>query len=125
MAIANESQRAQTKPSDASLRSVRELIDYSVHSIENEVGKLDDLILDDRFWEIRYLAIDLRKWLPGGKKTLISPAYVKNITWDDEKIELSLKSDAIKKAPEYHPDKTITEDFELTVFKYFGSQKIN
>ena len=39
---------------------------------DGEIGHVEDFIIDDETWAIRYLIIDTRNWWPG-KKVLISP----------------------------------------------------
>ena len=38
------------------------------------------------------------------KKVLIAPRWIDRVSWNDSKVYVSLSREAIKNAPEYHPD---------------------
>ncbi len=57
---------------DPHLRSIAAVTGYHVHATDGEIGHVEDFLVDDAGWSIRYIAIDTRNWWPG-KKVLISP----------------------------------------------------
>jgi len=57
---------------DPHLRSIREVSGYHIHATDGELGHVEDFVIDDETWAIRYLIVDTRNWLPG-KKILIAP----------------------------------------------------
>jgi hypothetical protein len=67
-------------PDDVHLRSTQEVGTYHVAATDGDLGHVDDFILEDDSWTIRYLAIDTRNWLPG-KKVLVSPQWISLIDW--------------------------------------------
>jgi hypothetical protein len=52
--------------SDTHLRSTKEVFRYRAEAIDAEFGKVEDFMIDSSTWLIRYLVIDLKKWLPRG-----------------------------------------------------------
>ncbi len=46
---------------------------------------VEDLIIDDETWTIRFLIIETRTWWPG-KKVLIASQWITHIDWGDSKV---------------------------------------
>jgi hypothetical protein len=57
---------------DPHLRSIEEITGYHIHATDGEIGHVEDFLVDDAGWGIRYVAVDTRNWWPG-KKVLILP----------------------------------------------------
>jgi uncharacterized protein YrrD len=50
-------------PGDVDWRSARECLGYQICGTDAKLGRMHDFIVDDETWEVRYLVIDIRKWL--------------------------------------------------------------
>jgi hypothetical protein len=85
---------------DRHLRSTNEVTGYNLLALDGEIGHVDDFIVDDETWAIRYLVVATRNWWPG-KKVLISPKWIENVSWEEREVAIGLSRDAIKAAPEY------------------------
>ncbi len=83
---------------DPHLRSFLELIGYRIHGTDGQVGHLEDLLVDDRDWTIRYLVVDPRNWLPS-KKVLLQPASVEDFDWQHHDVHVALSREHIRQAP--------------------------
>lgn len=115
-------EKEQREAADEHLRRTREVIGYKVSASDRIVGHVDDFIVDDENWKIRYLVVNLRKWfhwLPGGKKVLVAPAWIESIVWRNETAYLDVPAKIVKNAPRYNESRPVTRDFEITLFKYF------
>lgn len=64
---------AEEEHGDPHLQSVREVTGYRIGARDGAIGHVEDFIVDDQSWAIRYLVVDTRDWLPG-KRVLIAPA---------------------------------------------------
>ena len=62
------------------------------------MGHIDDFIVDEASWQIRYLVIDTSNWM-GGKWVAISPSSVKKVDWPNQSVVLNLTRDEIRKSP--------------------------
>lgn len=49
------------------LRSVKDLIGYSIETVDCRIGKVKVALFDDRYWRLRYMVADTGAWLPGKK----------------------------------------------------------
>jgi len=55
---------------DPHLRSTYNVSDYQIQAKDDDIGHVEDFIIDDETWAIRYLIIDTKNWWPG-KKVLV------------------------------------------------------
>ena len=101
------------------LRSTQELKGYRIHGVDGKVGELDDFIIDDNTWKLHYLVIDTGGWLPG-KRVLLSPKCIEEISWADATIFINLPADEIEKGPEYDPSNAVNVLHENLLYDYYG-----
>jgi sporulation protein YlmC with PRC-barrel domain len=85
---------------DPHLRSTRLLAGLHIHCPDGRLGHLEDFIVDDETWSVRYLVVDTRNWWPG-KRVLVEPRSVESIRWHDREIHLALSRDQIERRPAY------------------------
>ena len=99
-----EERRAEREEAgDLHLRSANAVTGYHIEATDGDIGHVEDFIIDDQTWEIRYMVVDTRNWLPG-KKVLIAPRWIDRVSWEVSKELVSLSRDAIKGAPEHNPE---------------------
>jgi hypothetical protein len=111
----------ETHPQDARythLRSARQVIGYSIQAQDGEIGRVEDFIIDDNVWMLRYLVIDTGNWLPG-RKVLLSTSWVEAITWDDSRVHLTLSQERIKNSPEYDPTLPLSREYETELHEHY------
>jgi hypothetical protein len=66
----------QQAEGDPRLRSAEAVTGFQVHAIDGEIGHVEDFLVDDSDWSIRYIKIDTKNWWPGSR-VLISPRSVR------------------------------------------------
>jgi hypothetical protein len=74
---------------DPDLRSARVVSTYSVWVTEGELGRVDDFIIDDGDWAIRYFVVHTGSWF-AGQKLLVSTLWAESVSWDKQQVKLSL-----------------------------------
>lgn len=79
------------------LRSSREVIGYHIKATDGDIGHVEDLVLDD--WKVSDIVVDTRNWLPG-KKVLVSPSAVEDISWGAGSVALRMDKDAVRHSPQ-------------------------
>ena len=57
----------EKKKWDSNLRSTHEVSGYHIQAAAGEIGHVEDFIIDDETWAIRFLIIDTQNWWPGKK----------------------------------------------------------
>jgi sporulation protein YlmC with PRC-barrel domain len=63
------------------LRALSSLIGYTVRSEDGEIGHVEDVLVDDRDWAIRYLLVNAEKWCPD-KGIVVSPEWLTRVSRD-------------------------------------------
>ncbi len=114
-----QNHNAGGKPLDARLRSTDAVSMYDIQALDGDLGHVEDFVIDDRTWAIRYLVIDTRNWWPG-KKVLVSPRWIERVSWDEAKVFINLRREDIKKSPEYSEEALLTRDFETRLHEHYG-----
>jgi sporulation protein YlmC with PRC-barrel domain len=107
---------------DPNLRSMREVDGYSIEATNGEIGHVEDFILDDEQWTVRYLVVDTRKWL-SGKRVLVSPEWVDTIRWRDRIVRVELSKEQIRDSPSYDPYQAVNRQDEVHLYDYYGRPK--
>lgn len=107
------------QPPDAHLRSSSELKGYHLHASDGDIGHVDDMLVEDRTWAIRYLVVNTSKWW-GGHRVLVSPQWVDAVSWADSNVTVGLTRTAVQKAPEYDPDVPFDRRQEQAIFEHYG-----
>ena len=103
---------------DPHLRSGREVIGYHLHATDDTLGHVEDLIIDDESWTVRYLAVDTSSWWFGGH-VLISPRWIRAVRWPERMVDLSVPRDVIKHSPTWNPTYPITQAYEDDLLDYY------
>ena len=104
--------------SDPDLRSTREVSGYHIQANDGEIGHVEDFLLDDEDWVLRYMVVDTRNWLPG-RKVLISPQWVEDFSWAEKRVFVNLKREDIKNSPEYDPGVPVDREYETRLYEYY------
>ncbi|MEW6161017.1 MAG: PRC-barrel domain-containing protein [Verrucomicrobiota bacterium] len=106
---------------DPHLRSTHEVTGYHIHARDGEIGHVEDFVIDDMNWAIRYLAVDTRNWWPG-KKVLLAPQWIDAISWEKSMVEVHLPRSVIQGAPEFDMDKPISREYEQALWRYYDRE---
>jgi sporulation protein YlmC with PRC-barrel domain len=57
------------------LYKVKDLQGDAILAEDGEVGSVDDFYFDDAGWDVRYMVVNARRWIPG-RKYLVSPVAI-------------------------------------------------
>ena len=104
---------------DPHLRSTKEVSGYRIHATDGDIGHVEDFIMDDETWTIRYLIINTLNWRPG-TKVLVSPLWIERVSWGQSKVFVNLSRETIKRSPEYTEEFLLTRDYETELHQHYG-----
>lgn len=104
---------------DAHLRSCRELGGYHIQALDGDIGHVEDTLVDDHTWAIRYLIINTSNWW-GGHLVLVSPQWVDEVSWSDSKVSVGLTREAVQAAPPYDPSVPVDRPHEEAIHAHYG-----
>lgn len=114
-----EKRKEQEKSWDPHLRSTDDVIGQHIKASNGGIGHVEDFIIDDEAWAIRYLVIDTKNWWPG-KEILISPQWIDHFSWDELKVYVNVPRESIKHAPEYTDGFLVTRDYESKLHRHYN-----
>ena len=103
---------------DYLLRKTSAVSGYSIEASDGYIGSVEDFVIDDETWTIRYLVIDTGNWWPG-KKVLISTQWLDRVSWLLSRVMVNLSQDAIKKSPEYTEESLLNRDYEVKLHGHY------
>jgi len=104
---------------DPHLRSVDEVTGYHISAQDGDIGHVEEFVVDDETWILRYMVVDTRNWLPG-RKVLLSPSWVDSLDWTEETASVAMTKEQIKASPEYDPRTPINRDYEARLYDFYG-----
>ena len=104
---------------DTHLRSARDVQGYGIQGSDEAIGHVDDFLVDDETWEVRYLVIDTSNWW-FGKKVLVAPHWASRISWEESKVYLDMSRQEIKNSPEWNATAPVNREYEARLYDYYG-----
>ena len=111
--------KRQERTGDPDLRSTHEVIGYGVEASDGKVGHVEDFLVDDVDWTLRYLIVDTKNWWPGGG-VLVAPQWTEAVSWSDKQLRVKLTREVIQKSPPYDPSLPITREYEQKLHESLG-----
>jgi hypothetical protein len=98
-----------------------DVIGVHLEAVGGAIGHLDDLLFDEKSWNIRYVVVDPNNWWLG-KHVLIAPAWIERFDWSGRKAYVTVEREAIRSAPEYDAGLVLTRDDEAAIFRHYGRE---
>ncbi len=104
---------------DPHLRSITAVTGYHVHAKDGLIGHVENFMIDDGRWDIRYIIIDTRNFWPG-RHVLLSPHAVSDIDWLRHEFHLNLSRETVRTGPEWNPADLIDAEFEKRLHTHYN-----
>jgi uncharacterized protein YrrD len=121
--------QAEQRDDDPNLRSVREVLGYGLSATDGNLGHVEDVLVDEASWAIRYFVVDPRSWWPG-PHVIIPTEWITGILWSERAVRVDVTRDAVRNAPEYVPPEEappadvargeISRDYERRLYGHYG-----
>jgi hypothetical protein len=80
---------------------------YTIQARDGALGHVEDFIVDDESWALRYMVVDTRNWWPG-KHVLVPPQWIESVRWPQSSVVVDLLRETIKAGAEYDPSTLCT-----------------
>ena len=106
---------------DPGLRSVLEVKGYHIEGTDGEIGYVEDFILDDEDWVLRYMIANTASWWPG-RSVLVAPQWVESIRWSERKVHVALTQANFKEAPAFDPSVRVNRQHEEHLYDFHGRE---
>jgi len=85
-------------PAAAHLDSVKKTSGYHIQARNGEIGHVDDFLIGQDSWQIRYLLVDTSNWI-GGRSVIVSSEAVERVDKADNRLYVAADREAIANAP--------------------------
>jgi len=109
----------QGEGGDPHLRSCNAVAEYHVHAVDGEIGHVQDMLVDEKSWAIRYLIVNTSYWWLG-HPVLIAPEWITELNWMDRKVMTDLTCQAIKESPRWDPAQRLDRPQEALIYGHYG-----
>ena len=84
VAAARTAEKSEKRTYDTHLRSTNEVRGYDIQGTDEAIGHVEDFIVDDETWAIRYLVVNTNNWL-FGRKVLVAPHWAYRVDWEERR----------------------------------------
>ena len=71
---------------------------FHIHATDGQIGHVDDFLVDEASWTIRYMVVDTSNFI-GGKWIVVSPDMISRIEWGHLRVHVALTRAEIKHGP--------------------------
>jgi sporulation protein YlmC with PRC-barrel domain len=85
-------------PGDRRLMSSRELNGCHIQATDGEIGHVDDVLVDEDSWRIRYLVLDTSNWI-GGRSVVVAPRVLAGVDLSDRIVKVDAGREDIRRSP--------------------------
>ena len=100
------------------LRSMREVLGYTVHATDGEAGTIEDFIIEDTLWGVHHAVVALKQ--PLTRSILVKPETIRSISWTGKAAWVNLSLQELTANPEFDPAKPVNRDREHRLYDYCG-----
>jgi hypothetical protein len=118
-----ETSAAGLRKGDPHLRCTRDAMDCKVHASDGVIGKIEDFLVINEPWAIRYLVVNTGAWL-NSKSFLVSPHWISKVDWGDQQVFVNLTQETIKESPKYDPSSPVSDVYEGELRDHFQKLEI-
>ena len=111
--------RSNPGDGDPYLGSIADVKGYIIEATDGDLGPVENVLADDVNWDIRYLVVATRHWLPG-RLVQLAPYAVTGIDWRERRVSVNVTRDQVKSAPAWDPVAMADEVAEEQLHRHFG-----
>lgn len=103
------------------LLSAEALTGYQVEAMDGTVGRLEDYLVEEADWSVRYLLLGARRWLPG--RRMAAPAErIQMVSWRHRLVTLRRFREEIRKAPGFLGPGSLSEEYSRALESHYSTQ---
>lgn len=95
-------------------------VHYRLHALDANVGHVVDFLFDGASWGIAHVVVAIGEWWPR-RSVLVPVGWVGQVSWSANRVDVSLLSETINRAPEYDAAAPPSPGYLARVVAYYGS----
>lgn len=91
---------------------------FTVFARKEQLGVVDDLLIDEENWKVRYLVIRVEN---EGEEThhLLSPDWISAADWQNSTLTFDISAEDIRKGPDYRNKPEISRQEEKEMYEHY------
>ncbi len=101
------------------LRKLDHILGDTLRATDGDIGTVDDLLVDDRRWGVRYLVVETGGWL-SSRKVLISPLSLGPNGAEARVLPVRISREQVRLSPDIDTDRPVSRQHELEYLAYYG-----
>ena len=105
------------------LRSSKVVSRYHVMAVDGEIGQIEDGIVEDQTWTIKYVVSTVGNWW-SAKKVLLPTEWILWVSAAESNVYVSLTRNTISTAPAFDPEKPLTDDLEIALYNHYREYRL-
>jgi hypothetical protein len=109
----------QVPQGDPHLRSMSEVSGYHVAASDGDIGHVEDFMVEEATWAVRYVLVDTRNWWPG-RKVLVATTWFRDVSWHERRIHVDLTREQVERSPEYDPAVSLGRTEEERLYGHYA-----
>jgi uncharacterized protein YrrD len=104
---------------ESKLRSCQAVMSFDVHASDGDIGHVQDMLVDDESWAIRYLVVNTSTWWLG-HNVLIASQWIDSVSWLDAKVSVDVTRQAVNNSPPYIHAAPLERQQEAGLYDHYG-----
>ncbi len=109
----------ETAADDPHLRSFRALCGYLVLALDDEVGRLEDFLMDRLSWALPYALARVHPW-PAGRHVPVPTARIAWVSWLELAVHVALEAARIRSAPPHGAGQPLAAEDAALLAAHYG-----
>lgn len=101
------------------LRSMEAVTGYHIQASDGAIGHVENFLIDDLGWDVRYLIVDTSNWW-FGQHVLISPFAVRAVDWSHNQVHVSVTKAQVRDSPPWAKPSAVDGAYEQRLHMYYG-----
>lgn len=101
------------------LISLKSLQQFKVSAVDGEIGHVVDVLMDDQYWTVRYLAVATGEWLRA-RQVLLSTRSFRNVDIANKRFGVALTVEEVRHSPLIDTDAPVSRYQERLHSQYYG-----
>lgn len=101
------------------LWSTKSFRGYHIHATDGNIGKVQDMLFDDREWVFRHAVVDTGQWLPG-RTVLLPPDALGKPDSEAKVLPVSLTKQQVDDSPPLSTDEPVSRRHEAKLYEFYG-----
>ena len=101
------------------LLSARDVTGFGIEATDGELGHVEDFLVDEETWAIRYLIVDPRNWWPG-EHVIVGVDWLNAVHRDRRTVSVEVTRETVRDAPVWRPDDRVDREYETRLYRHHG-----